>query len=80
MIRRVVVALCFLLAPLPVLAQTVSQDWKATGSKGAVAGGSKEAVNAGLAILQGAAPEVVAVEVEEVEGIVEQVGDTARGR
>src|SRR5215468_2821411 len=53
MIRRVVAALLLVvLAPLPVLAQAVSQDWKASGSKGAVAGGGKEAVDAGLAILQ----------------------------
>ncbi|MBI1914114.1 MAG: gamma-glutamyltransferase, partial [Planctomycetes bacterium] len=52
MIRRVVAALLLFLAPLPVFAQAVSQDWKASGSKGAVAGGGKEAVDAGLAILQ----------------------------
>jgi gamma-glutamyltranspeptidase/glutathione hydrolase len=53
MIRRVVaVILLVLLAPLPGRTQTVAQDWKASGSKGAVAGGGKEAVAAGLAILQ----------------------------
>src|SRR5207249_1812142 len=51
--HRVVTAiLLVVLAPLPVFAQVVSQDWKASGSKGAVAGGGKEAVAAGLAILQ----------------------------
>jgi len=54
MTRCIIPVLVFVgLTPLSALAQAAPRgDWKATGTKGAVAGGGKEAVAAGLEILR----------------------------
>ena len=49
----VVFVLCMACLPLLVLAQSPSQDWKASGKTGAVVAGGKGAVDAGLEILKG---------------------------